>query len=46
VGLDTAIESYVAEGAPAPELPAASGDSVLAGLDVESDDPEYDGAAS
>ena len=28
VGLDTAIESYVAEGAPAPEQPAASGDSV------------------
>ena len=46
VGLDTAIESYVAEGAPAPELPAAAGDSVLEALDVESDDPEYDGAAS
>jgi hypothetical protein len=46
VGLDTAIESYLAEGAPAPELPAASGDSVLEVLDVESDDPEYDGAAS
>ncbi len=46
VGLDAAIESYVAEGAPAPELPAAAGDSVLEALDVESDDPEYDGAAS
>ena len=46
VGLDTAIESYVAEGAPAPEQPAAPGDSVLEALDVESDDPEYDGAAS
>ncbi len=46
VGLDTAIESYVAEGAPAPEQPVASGDSVLETHDVESDDPEYDGAAS
>jgi hypothetical protein len=46
VGLDTAIQSYVAEGAPAPELPASAGDSVLEALDVESDDPEYDGAAS
>jgi len=46
VGLDTAIENYVAEGAPAPELPAAPGESVLDALDVESDDPEYDGAAS
>ena len=46
VGLDSAIESYVAEGAPAPELPAAAGDAVLEALDVESDDPEYDGAAS
>jgi hypothetical protein len=46
VGLDTAIDSYVAEGAPAPEQPVASGDSALEALDVESDDPEYDGAAS
>ncbi len=46
VGLDSAIASYVAEGAPAPELPAAAGDSILEALDVESDDPEYDGAAS
>jgi hypothetical protein len=46
VGLDTAIEGYVADGAPAPEKPAAPGDPVLDALDVESDDPEYDGAAS
>ena len=46
VGLDAAIESYLAEGAPAPERPAGSGDAVLEALDVESDDPEYDGAAS
>jgi hypothetical protein len=46
VGLDAAIDSYLAEGAPAPERPAGSGDAVLEALDVESDDPEYDGAAS
>src|SRR3954447_26227546 len=40
VGLDAAIESYVAEGAPAPEQ-ARSGsvDAELEGLDVEADDP-------
>ena len=46
VGLDTAIESYVAEGAPAPEQPVAAGGTVLDTLDVESDDPDYEGAAS
>ncbi len=47
VGLDAAIESYLAEGAPAPEQPATAGpDGVLGALDVESDDPTYDGAAS
>ncbi len=46
IGLDRAIESYVAEGAPAPETPAASGDAALEALDIEVDDPEYDGAAS
>lgn len=46
IGLDRAIESYVAEGAPAPETPAASGDAALEALDIEDDDPEYDGAAS
>ncbi len=46
VGLGTAVASYLAEGAPAPEQPASAGDTVLEALDVESDDPEYDGAAS
>ena len=46
VGLDAAILSYVAEGAPAPEQPAEAGDTVFEALDIESDDPEYDGAAS
>jgi uncharacterized protein DUF4032/lipopolysaccharide kinase (Kdo/WaaP) family protein len=40
VGLDTAIESYVAEGAPAPEQPRGGGvDGALERLDVEEDDP-------
>jgi hypothetical protein len=46
VGLDMAIESYVAEGAPAPEQTATGGTSALEALDVESDDPAYDGASS
>jgi hypothetical protein len=46
VGLDMAIESYVADGAPAPEQGAAGGASALEALDVEGDDPEYDGASS
>jgi hypothetical protein len=46
VGLDRAVASYLAEGAPAPEQPAPSADAVLAALDVEADDPAYDGAAS
>ncbi|HYO44056.1 MAG TPA: DUF4032 domain-containing protein [Candidatus Limnocylindrales bacterium] len=46
IGLDQAIESYVAEGAPAPEQPATSGEAALAALDVEDDDPTYEGAAS
>ncbi len=47
VGLDAAIESYVAEGAPAPEQPAgatASADqAALDALDVEADDLDLDG---
>jgi hypothetical protein len=40
VGLDAAIESYVGEGAPAPEQPrGVSGDAALERLDVEEDDP-------
>jgi hypothetical protein len=46
VSLEVAVESYVAEGAPAPEQPAAPGETALEALDVESDDPEYDGAPS
>lgn len=46
VGLDMAIESYVAEGAPAPEQATTGGTSALEALDVEGDDPEYDGASS
>jgi hypothetical protein len=45
VGLEAAIESYVAEGAPAPEQ-SARGDTILEVLDVEADDPGYDGATS
>jgi hypothetical protein len=39
VGLDVAIESYVAEGAPAPEQPASGLGTILDTLDVETDDP-------
>jgi hypothetical protein len=40
VGLDVAIESYVAEGAPAPEQPRDGGaDGALDRLDIEADDP-------
>ncbi len=50
VGLDAAIESYVAEGAPAPEQPAgatASADqAALDALDVEADDLDLDGPIS
>jgi hypothetical protein len=45
VGLDAAIESYLAEGAPAPEQTAPGG-IVTDTLDVERDDPGYDGAPS
>ena len=40
VGLDAAIESYVAEGAPAPEQSRdGTTDTALERLDVEDDDP-------
>ena len=45
VGLRAAIDSYVAEGAPAPERTDA-GDSVLDSLDVEADDPDWAGGGS
>ncbi len=49
VGLDAAIESYLAEGAPAPERREAGGpgsDDALAALDIEADDPDYGGVPS
>ena len=48
VGLGAAIDSYVAEGAPAPELPdaAVTGHDPLATLDVEADDLDYEGPSS
>jgi tRNA A-37 threonylcarbamoyl transferase component Bud32 len=49
VGLDAAIESYLAEGAPAPERPVAGPDAVadaLEALDVEADDLAYEGPSS
>jgi len=46
VGLESAIESYVAEGAPAPERPASPTEGVLDALDIEADDIGYDGATS
>jgi len=46
VGLDAAIESYVAEGAPAPEQPAdataSAAQAALDALDVEADDLDLD----
>ena len=49
VGLDAAIESYLAEGAPAPEVaasPAHTGADALAGLDVEVGLADDEGVAS
>jgi hypothetical protein len=46
VGLATAIESYVAEGAPAPERTDPETESVLDTLDVEADDPDWAGGGS
>jgi hypothetical protein len=42
VGLESAIESYVAEGAPAPEHSAASGEAALEALDIEVDDVAFE----
>jgi tRNA A-37 threonylcarbamoyl transferase component Bud32 len=41
VGLAAAIESYVVEGAPAPERPGPGLEGVLDSLDVEADDPDW-----
>ncbi len=46
VGLDAAVASYVAEGAPAPERPVAGLGGALEALDVELDDPAWDGPTS
>jgi hypothetical protein len=46
VGLDTAVDSYMAEGAPAPERPGTGDEGLLAALDVELDDPEWAGGVS
>jgi hypothetical protein len=43
VGLKTAIESYIVEGAPAPERVGPGLDGVLETLDVEADDPDWAG---
>jgi Domain of unknown function (DUF4032)/Lipopolysaccharide kinase (Kdo/WaaP) family len=46
VGLDSAVDSYMAEGAPAPERPIGGREGALDNLDVELDDPEWAGGAS
>ncbi|HEX5828527.1 MAG TPA: DUF4032 domain-containing protein [Candidatus Limnocylindrales bacterium] len=43
VGLAAAIESYLVEGAPAPERSGPGLESVLDTLDVEADDPDWAG---
>jgi hypothetical protein len=43
VGLDTAVDSYMAQGAPAPERPVTGEEGLIAALDVEFDDPEWTG---
>jgi len=45
VGLASAIESYVAEGAPAPERTGPT-ENVLDSLDVEADDPDWAGGGT
>ena len=46
VGLDAAVDSYMAQGAPAPERPVTGVEDVAAVLDVELDDPEWTGGVS
>jgi len=46
VGLAAAIESYVAEGAPAPERTGPGLEAVLDTLDVEADDPDWAGGGT
>jgi hypothetical protein len=46
VGLRAAIESYITEGAPAPERVDPGHDGVLDTLDVEADDPDWAGGGT
>ena len=46
VGLESAVDSYLAAGAPAPERPIVGRDGALEALDVELDDPAWDGPTS
>ena len=46
VGLEAAIESYLAEGAPAPERPDSALDAALASLDLEDVGAEHKDSAS
>jgi hypothetical protein len=46
VGLAAAVESYVAEGAPAPERPDPGMNVVLDALDVEADDADWAGGGT
>jgi hypothetical protein len=46
VGLEAAIESYLAQGAPAPEHPDAALDAALASLDLEDAGAGYEGPPS
>lgn len=46
VGLDAAVVSYLAEGAPAPEGPVTGLGGALEALDVELEDPAWDGSTS
>jgi hypothetical protein len=42
VGLDTAVASYLAAGAPAPERGASAGAGALAGLDLDADEDGFE----
>ena len=46
VGLDAAVGSYMAEGAPAPERPVGGDEGLIATLDVDLDDGEWPGGVS
>jgi hypothetical protein len=46
VGLGVAVDSYLAEGAPAPERLVPGAEGAMSALDVELDDPEWAGGAT